>query len=64
MKSNFKMDKQIISSHDIEDQDLTDKISVAKLIRVSSGLSNDEWSFEGKDKPLWIYKFLKPRTWI
>lgn len=58
------MDEQIVSSHDIEDQDLTDKISVAKLIRISSELSKDAWSFEGEDNPLWIYKSLKRNAWI
>ncbi len=59
MKGICKVKDKMISSHDIEDQYLTDKISVAKIIRISFGSIYKNWDLCNIDKPLWEYSLLK-----
>ena len=59
MKRIFKVKDEIISSHDIEDQYLTDKISVAKIIRISFESIYKNWDLCNIDKPLWKYSLFK-----
>ena len=49
----------MISSNDITDQYLTDKISVAKIIRVSLKIKDKYWLINDSNRPLWKYDLFR-----